>query len=517
MRSPRQWSAFLAGQDLVWRRLPTRWYEGPFLGNGRLGAMVYHELGSNAVRVDVQHGEVQDHRPEYQSLFGLARLPVGHLTLEPVGRITGVEWRLELWNAELRGTITTDRGTLRLRAVVHNDRSVLLAEVTPSRGERGFRWRFHPGTAISPRMEFRPFAAPPGYTGNPPPEPSRVEGVDLVVQPLLAGGQTATAYRETPGAGAARVLLLHVAHSFPDQSAGERAVAAVRDAGRHPVADLLRAHRRWWHAFYPKSFLSVPDETLQSFYWIQLYKIASGTRADAPVMATCGPWLQPTPWPAIWWNLNVQLEYWLIHGSNHLELDAITRTLDANRANLIDAVAEPYRADSAAVPRTTDRFTEGGLAGVPGVASPTPEVGNLTWTLHNVWLSYRHTMDQQLLRGVIFPLLRRAVNYYLHFLFEGPVGHAGLRRRDDGRLHLPLTHSPEYGNAPDCNYDLALIRWGCQTLLDASARLGIDDSLAPRWRDVLARLVDYPVDANGYMIGAGVPFAQSHRHYSHLL
>jgi hypothetical protein len=34
---------------------------------------------------------------------------------------------------------------------------------------------------------------------------------------------------------------------------------------------------------------------------------------------------------------------------------------------------------------------------------------------------------------------------------------------------------------------------------------------------VLARLVDYPVDANGFMIGAGVPFAQSHRHYSHLL
>src|SRR5688500_17283509 len=85
----RAWRAFLAEQDLIWRRLPTRWYEGPFLGNGLLGSMVYHELGSNAIRFDVQHSEVQDHRPEFQSLFGLARLPVGHLTLEPVGRITG--------------------------------------------------------------------------------------------------------------------------------------------------------------------------------------------------------------------------------------------------------------------------------------------------------------------------------------------------------------------------------------------------------------------------------------------
>ncbi|GAB3914058.1 hypothetical protein GCM10029964_124700 [Kibdelosporangium lantanae] len=34
---------------------------------------------------------------------------------------------------------------------------------------------------------------------------------------------------------------------------------------------------------------------------------------------------------------------------------------------------------------------------------------------------------------------------------------------------------------------------------------------------MLDTLVPYQVDANGYMIGAGVPFAKSHRHYSHML
>ena len=504
MATDRQWSAFLAGQDLVWRQLPTRYYEGPFLGNGFLGTMVYQELGQNTVRFEVQHSEVQDHRPEYTSLYGLGRTPIGHLTLEPVGKITGVDWRLDLWNAELRGTLTTDRGSLRLRVVVHNDRSLLLAEVTPSRGERGFRWQFHPAVAMPPRVNFRP--RPAGYTDNPPPVRKRVRDAEVVVQPLVAGGQTVTAWHES-SCDDARVLLLNVAHSFPDTTAEQRAVDAVRSAGRQSVAGLLRTHRRWWNAFYPKSFLSVPDEKLQSFYWIQLYKIAAGARADAPVMATSGPWLVPTPWTATWWNLNVQLEYWLIHGSNHLELDAIRRSLDVNRAKLISAVPEPYRADSMAIPRTTDMTLEGGLAGIPGKETPTPEVGNLTWALHNVWLSYRHSMDQRILSSVIFPLLRRSINYYLHFLFEGP----------DGRLHLPLTQSPEYGNAPDCNYDLSLIRWGCQTLIDSAKQLGITDSLAPQWQEVLTRLVDYPVDANGYMIGAGVPFAKSHRHYSHML
>lgn len=62
-----------------------------------------------------------------------------------------------------------------------------------------------------------------------------------------------------------------------------------------------------------------------------------------------------------------------------------------------------------------------------------------------------------------------------------------------------------------------LLRWGCRTLLDSAELLGKRDPLANRWREVLAKLTPYPVDGNGYMIGAGVPFAKSHRHYSHLL
>ncbi len=165
------WRTVLDDADLVWQRMPTTWYEGPYLGNGFLGSGVYAEPGATgvpakAIRFTVQHSEVQDHRPEFASLFGLARLPVGHFTLEPVGAITGVDWRLGLRDAELTGTLTTDRGTLALRALAHNDRSVLAVEVTPSEGEHGFRWVFHPADAISPRAAFKPL--PDGYRGNPP-------------------------------------------------------------------------------------------------------------------------------------------------------------------------------------------------------------------------------------------------------------------------------------------------------------------------------------------------------------
>jgi hypothetical protein len=507
MQTDRQWSEFLAGQDLIWRRAPRYWFDAPFLGNGRLGTMLYQPPRSRALRLDVHHSEVQDHRPEFGSTWGLARLPIGHFTLDTVGEITGVDLRLDLWSAELRGTVSTDKGTLRLHVVVQNDRSVLIASVTPSAGERGIRWAFHPGEAVSPRIRFQPI--PAGYTGNAPPVLSSAGDVHLVTQPLLAGGEHVTAYRFVDRRDT-RTLYVNVAHSFPEKTAAAQATAAVRRAAALPVTALLRPHQRWWHRFYRRSFLSVPDQRLQSFYWIQLYKLAAATREDAPVMATPGPWLQDTPWPAVWWNLNVQLEYWPMYGANHLELDAITRTLSENRQQLIDCVPEQYRADSMAIPRTTDMDADGGLGvvGVPGQPTPNPELGNLTWALHNVWLTYRHTMDDDLLRETLFPLLRRAINYYLHFLTPG----------EDGKLHLGPTFSPEYGVlAPDCNYDLSLIRWGCRTLLDSARRLRVTDPLAPRWRQVLDTLADYPVDTNGYMIGAGVPFAKSHRHYSHLL
>jgi len=173
------------------------------------------------------------------------------------------------------------------------------------------------------------------------------------------------------------------------------------------------------------------------------------------------------------------------------------------RDNLIANVPAAYRADSAGIGRAS------ALDLVRTVAEPgkdkEAEIGLLLWLCHNLWWQYRASMDGTMLREDVYPILRRAVNYHLHFVEE-----------KDGRFHLPPTFSPEYGSAPDCNYDLALLKWGCRTLLWIDARLKLNDPLAARWRDVDARLVDFPQDKNGFMIGAGRPFAMSHRHYSHL-
>ncbi|MGW8955503.1 glycosyl hydrolase family 95 catalytic domain-containing protein [Streptomyces sp. NPDC055709] len=496
------WKKFLGESSMVWATVPTTLYQAPFLGNGGLGAAVY-QTGS-AKRLDFELGDsrVRDHQGTGGTLFGNARLRIGKLTLNTAGDVTSVDLRLSLWDAELSGTVTTTAGVLWVRAYVHASRDVLAVAVTVLSGSEQVAWTFTPAVARSPRLDFNP--PPTGLLDNPAPV---ISGTSCV-QDLAAGGQTTTAWNlRTEPDGRTKTLLATVAHTYPAATASTVAAATLSSAGAKSFAQLTTEHRAWWHAFYPKSFLTVPDTRLQSFYWIQLYKMASATRRDRPVLSTTGPWLISTPWPATWWNLNVQLEYWLINATGHVELDSLTYSLDTHRANLTANTPAAYQHDSIIIARSSHEDLRSGSPAMPGATTGTTEVGNLVWALHNTWLTYRHTMDEDLLRDTVFPLLRKAINLYLHFLTKDA----------SGVYHLPTTYSPEYGSSKDCNYDLALIHWGCSTLLSTSRRLGLDDPLANTWQDILDHLVQPPQDATGLRIGADLQLTSGHRHYSHLL
>jgi hypothetical protein len=198
-----------------------------------------------------------------------------------------------------------------------------------------------------------------------------------------------------------------------------------------------------------------------------------------------------------------------MYAANRLSLaKGLLQMIDAARNNLVLNVPESYRTNTMALGRS------GGLDMYSPVkvykerdTSATDaqlELGNLTWLLHNYWLHYRYTMDPQIKKQLI-PLLKQSINYYLQLVYK----------ENDGKWHLPYSYSPEYpgGVTRDCNYDLSLLRWGCQTLLDIAPL----DPLSSKWKDILMNLVDYPQDEIGLRIGRDVAFNQSHRHYSHIL
>lgn len=116
-------------------------------------------------------------------------------------------------------------------------------------------------------------------------------------------------------------------------------------------------------------------------------------------------------------------------------------------------------------------------------------------------------MDDTRLKEKLFPLLKLSINYYRYLLFKG----------EDKYLHLPSSHSPEYADTEDCNFELSLLRWGCETLIKTDKRFTINDPLLPEWENILNNLVPYPADQDGFLIGKNTKLKSGHRHYSHLL
>lgn len=505
------WPSFMDKQAMTWNVLPEAWYESAYMGNGTLGLMIYKEPGKNALRFETGNSEVHDHRPE-KGLLGNPRLLTGHFLLHPVGNIIKGNMKLDIWNAETSATIVTSEGEICLTALVHSDEMVSIIRIETKGKESNYELEWIEPNPQSPRYLHK--QTPAGswltlapYEENPQPVTSGTKQGQCVYH-LLKGGTTATVWNiETTADASERTLWVNTTHSYPDTTAAETGRRILQEATKRGFEPLRKSHRAWWNNYYQTSFLTLPDGVKENFYWAQLYKLASATRADRSLIDNCGPWLTITPWPNAWWNLNVQLTYWPLNASNHLDLAAsLEHALYDHTENLKANVPEPYRHNSLAMARSTNLVCESEEVGIPGI-SKTPEIGNLTWACHSLWLVYRHKMDDKLLREKLYPLLKQSINYYIHFLYKG----------EDGYLHLPETYSPEYGKAPDCNYDLALLRWGCQTLLESAKRLHIKDSLSGKWTEILQHLTPYPQDTTGMLIGRDVPYSFSHRHYSHLL
>jgi hypothetical protein len=510
------WAAFLARHDLIWDRLPRGWGEAPFLGNGRLALSMTEATEGGALRFAVDNVDVYDRRDFSWGwhAYSRARYHVGDFLLQPVGRITGAKLRLDLHRAELSGEVTTDRGAIRLRAFVHAELPHMAIELETSGDEGGCAWTWHPIPAVSTRPPVRTATDAVKYerdygqpariwVDNPPGERRDADGVNRWFQPLLAGGGYTTAWTEQVAAPNRRMLVFSNAMSFPDTGSLEAAAHNVRAALAADRAKAGLAHRRWWDAHYRASFLSLPDTRIESFYWIQIYKYGCVARPDGGVIDTHGPWLQPSNWPYLTWNLNVQISTYALQPSNRLALaEGLFHALDTHR-DALRRTAATVAPGAAAIGHVTQQDLE---SPIEVDRRYEKEWGNLLWVCQLYWLQYRYTMDRRMLRERLLPLLAEAVALYYPILAEKP----------DGRLHLGVTYSPEIGSTSDCNYDLALLRWGVGALIEGHRKLGTMHPMLAKWRDIAARLTPYPVDEHGYRVGADMA-VKPHRHYSHLM
>jgi len=484
----------MSRHDLIWEELPLQWNEGAFVGNGQIGMMIYVDQKNNSIVFHIGRQDVTEHRkaPNMKSSIGVVgadgftdftRFDIGKMHLKPAGKIISCSIRQRLWDAEISAHFITDSGAIDIVASCPYTSNVNVVEVQSSEKTsqtKSYECSFSPGRAFPPRMVTKGDSA--NYVRNPAPLLFEKDGYHYCEQTLNAGGDYATVWKEQSGNK-------HNNSTFYIATANEIPLAkqsAIK--GKQYIDDVINggldkakaASVAWWHAFYQKSFLSIPDAKMESFYWIQLYKMATCSRPDAPAVDLFGPYFRVSTWPFHWWNLNIQLTYWPVYASNHLELGE----------NFITIVDDNFET-------LLKRFKD-------------KQIGDFAWALHNYYWQFSYAGDWQSLKEKWLPKAARIATEY----------QSKLIRNANGILEMAPLGSPEYKGFqtfPNTNYNLAILRWLLNTLIMVNEKTNANSTDVVLWKKTLADLYPYPVDTNGLMIGSNQSVDMSHRHFSHLL
>jgi alpha-L-fucosidase 2 len=522
------WSTFVKGGPLLRnhsrcsvRNAPLAWEDGPWLGNGLQGSILLWDAANpRALRLDVGRADVWDRRAPGSAfatgsaMFDRPRLPTGVFSLNTSGVITHAYFRVHLAEGVARGRVTTTLGAvdfLLASLVPPREHHLLLFNASGGEvptGASGFAINFIPQLGDSTRQN-----PPASYKPNPPPSCAGAgasSAVRVCTQPLLAGAGYATAYTTAPLAGAAYVAVMHTANDWPADTSAATAEALVRAAAAAlaqpgAIDAALEDQAAWWLAHFKTSFLSIPNTALEGAWVLQVAKIGAATRAGGIAIDLMGPWWQRSGWELYWYDMNVPVTYWMLYAAGHFDLAAtLTDFLLSNTSQLSE--------NPTGVP---DSFGVGGASSYDLIAeysvTPGAMLGNFPWICHNLYSHASFTGNDTMMRDVVYPLLRGAINVYKYFHFVG----------EDALIHLPASYSPEYpyprGPTNDTHYDMALFFWGAKTLISLNARFNLHDPLLPFWESVVATLAPYPTDPiHGYNVSLGVGFDVPHRHFSHL-
>lgn len=483
-------AAYMQNHALVWEQLPMQWNEGAFLGNGRMGMIVYVDTLANAVTFHLGRPDVTDHRkapqdktsigiPEADKMFDYCRLDVGKLQLVPEGKILSGTFRLDIYSAQLTASLQTTMGEIEFTAYTPYQEEVNVIELNTS---TPYRWQSVPGNPQSPRIRIFPhLKEKKAYEFNPEPQLISGKSQGGWIQPLLAGGDYATYWKEVKAKKGGSTLYVSVANEVPKANVSySKAESTVKLAIKRGATRLKQQMADWWSNYYHQSYLSIPDKQLENFYYIQMYKLATCSHPNGPVMDLLGTFFKLTSWPSIWWNLNVQLTYMPVYPSNRLEQGV-------NFQKLMDEVF---------------------LSMISGV-SPA-KIGDYTWSLQNYYsyLRYSGASWQEVIECFV-PKAEGVLNKFRQAMHV-----------QNDTIHLLDMESPEYEgfkHYKNSNYGLASLHWLLRTLITCHDQAGAYSPYYDEWNKMLSQLHPYPIDENGMMIASEKPLDKSHRHYSHLL
>lgn len=518
-------------------RIPTRFDQGLFWGNGTIGALMHCEGDTLHFTVDHQGlwemRDTQEDRPR-ATFQQFSKEPAGFLSYDPalvmpttsfeteIGRtrlpgltavirlpseITAFEGMTDLLRAESEIHLgLADGSRMKCTAYLDSNANRLCLTLEGSRAEelccelRG--WNLE-NPALWPMKGW-------GYR-----EASRLEdqGEQHVLQSFSGDGLGVLSMTAQPGEGTQTIgIALNVATVARQEALLQENRDLLRDWKKQKEA-CRRAHRAAWEAYWDQCDIRVPSPQLQQAFELERYKMFCNEREDNLPVTLMGIWNPDDRMPA--WtgdlhnDLNVMACYWPSYKTNNI--------------HAVKAYISYYARQC--MPRMEKRaemlFGVKNAVHVPVMMAPEGYGASAEWCYWNMlpgpelfvstdfcWY-YEFSRDLNTLKADIYPFLERVANLYAGICYEGP----------DGRLHIPFTNSPEVDRdgksvcGDDGTFALSALHYLLQKLEKYAALLGLDGG---SWRSFREKLMPLTIGEKGYPLFPGEEVFKSHRHFTHL-
>lgn len=518
--------------ELQLDHVPRRASEGLFWGNGRMGALLY--VDGPALRIVLDHVDLWESRDPtggvlkasygvlrqnahacfdgnaglFQPTFPAAqgpcrtRLPGLTVKLPLLGDVDRFHAATDLHLAVSRLSWWTQGARSDAEAWLHAHEDVL--EIAYDEHISTYEligWNLNlPGLAVLRQWGYKPGQAWEGQARH------------------LAQGfgedRAAVITAWHPPTGKGRLLLTVGTCAAAEAKACAAAQLAALMGFSQRREEALISHRAAWMAYWARCRLEVPDGTLQQAVDVERYKLFCNARETGTPMTLAGVWnddQRMPPWTGDLHNdMNVQACY--------------AAALRTNQAALMRPYVETYWR---ALPHFKARAKA--FAGVEdGALVPTMMdlSGRGTGTEWNFWNTllgpelmvatdlcawWAHTQDKAALAERVVPFVTAVVRLYEAIAEKGP----------DGRVHFPLTHSPEVTDGgrivfgEDAAFVVSALRHVTAALVAGLETLGRTEEAA-RWRRFLAKLPEMPTGPQGIQVLRGWDLRESHRHFTHL-
>jgi len=265
---------------------------------------------------------------------------------------------------------------------------------------------------------------------------------------------------------------------------------------------ILQKHKDWWHPFWEKSFIELNDKFLENLWYLELYLLASTSRGKiAPGLY--GLWGIPEVpgWHGCYTgDINMQMTYWPIFSSNHIELgEPFFETFFKMLPKVKEETKRLYGIDGAKYPVDC---IEDGKEFAPSYYRYIQCTSAFYAQLF--WWKYLYTGDVEFLRNIAYPVMKECTIFYQNYMKKG----------EDNKYYIYPSFSPEQGPEWTKNptIDLALIKYLLKATIEASTILGVDEDKRILWQEILENLSEYTV-RNGYLLDS--EYADNHTLLAH--